>query len=209
MPLAAPQRWTISRVVGRVHRDVLKPRGFGRRGNVCTLADALIRQVRFNTQPWAAPEQKGIQALLIVMLPGLPDPITPHRRDALWAPLQGVRGIAAYPRPPSADPPPAELHDDIAGPGLNFLCHATDLPEFTAWAQEIYDQGASWGSFNPVFPQGTAPLQAAAFGALLAADLSTAHRLVALVEHHERQRDELRRFRAELESVQSALGHVA
>jgi hypothetical protein len=205
MPLDAPNRWTIRRIVGHIHRDLLKPRGFGRHGNTCTAADALTREVRFNTQPFSSPDRKGIQVLLIVGLPGLPDPVTPYRRDALWVPLQQIRRIGAYTSPPSTDPFPADLHDDIAGPGMDFVCHANDLPEFVSWAEEIYDQGGGWEPFTPVLPQGSSPLQAAAFAALLADDLPTAQRLIARVEQHERQREDLLDFRTELESIQSAL----
>jgi hypothetical protein len=205
MPHDSPHRWTISRVVGSVHRNLLKPHGFDRHGNRCTATDALTREVRFNTEPWGRPDRKGVQVLLIVGLSGLPEPQKPYRRDALWVSLQDVRSIGAYTRPLSADPPPADLHDDIAGPGLNFLLHATGLPEFVAWAEEIYDSGGNWGPFRTVLPQGTSPLQAAAFAALLAADTPTAQSLIARVERYETQRDDLLRFRTELASIQSAL----
>lgn len=205
VPVEPSQRWTIGRIVGRVHRDVLEPRGFGRHGNRCTRSDALTREVRFNTQRWGTPDRKGIQALLLVGLPGLPDPLSPYRRDALWVPLQTARGIGAYTRPLSTDPPPVDLHDDVAGPGLDFVLHATGPHEFASWAEEIYDGGGNWGPFKPVLPQGTSPLQAAAFAALLAGDVPTGHRLVARVEQHERQREELARFRIELASIRSAL----
>src|SRR5262249_25474615 len=95
VPADPSQRWTISRIVGSIHRDLLEPHGFGRHGNRCAATDALSREVRFNTQPWGTPDRKGIQVLLIVGLPGLPDPLTPYRRDALWVPLQDVRGLGA------------------------------------------------------------------------------------------------------------------
>jgi len=58
-------------------------------------------------------------------------------------------------------PPPADLLDDVAGPALDFLCHASDLYEFATWAEKIYDGGNRWGAFRPVIPQGTGPLHAA------------------------------------------------
>ncbi|WP_327009261.1 hypothetical protein OHA72_19700 [Dactylosporangium sp. NBC_01737] len=144
---------------------------------------------------------KGIQVFLIVRIVGLPDPVSEFRRDALWTHLEPVRGLSEYPRPVATDPPPAELIEDVAGPGVDFLCHAADLLGFVAMAREVHEQSATWGPFKHVYPQGTAPLQAAAFAAALAGDSALCEQMAAAVLAEEQDRREVRDFKAELAQV--------
>lgn len=196
-----PDRWTVPRTVSRVHRDVLAFLGFDRRGNVCTRSDnGLLREIRFYSPRWGVPETKGIQVFLMVKPADMPEPLTPFRRDALWTHLEPIRGLPAYPRPAAADPPAAELMEDVAGPAVDFLCHATDLLSFAAMARETHEQSASWGPFS-VFPKGSAPLQAAAFAAALADDSTLSDQIAAAVSAEEADSREVRDFKAELSRV--------
>jgi len=183
---------------------VLAPLGFTRRGNVCTRSDELVREVRFHTPRWGDPDSKGVQVFLMVKLVGLPDAVTEFRRDALWTHLEPVRGLSEYPRPLSADPPCAELLADLAGPGVDFLCHASDLAGFVALAYEVHRAGGTWGPFRHVYPKRTAPLQAAAFAATLMGDDAQAQRAVAAVVAGQDNRRELRDFHAELARLRRA-----
>jgi len=192
-----PTRWTIGRVVNRVHRDVLLPLGFTRQGNVCTRSDSLHREIQFYTPRWGDPEAKGVQVFLLVKISGLPEPLVEFRRDALWTHLEPVRGLAAYPRPASPDPPPRELMEDVAGPGVDFLCHAKDLRDFIAWAEDVHAGGGAWGPFQHVYPKGAAPLLAAALAAALLGDHELAQRTADAVETQERGKRELRDFKIE------------
>jgi hypothetical protein len=190
------------RTVNHIHRTILAPLGFDRRGNVCTRIDnGLHREIRFYMERWGDPETKGIQVFLIVQLTGLPEPVTRYRRDSLWTHLEPIRGLAAYPRPIATDPPPAELLEDVAGPGVSFLCHAKDLNRFAAMAVDVFERNGGWGPFENVFPQGTAPLQAAAFAAALADDDAQTERMVDAVEKWEPPGREKRDFHKELARV--------
>jgi hypothetical protein len=193
------------RTVNHVHRSVLAPLGFDRRGNVCTRVDnGLHREIRFYSPRWGDPEAKGIQVFLMVKLTGLPEPVTKYRRDSLWTHLEPIRGLPAYPRPIATDPTPAQLMEDIEGPAVGFLCHATDLREFAAMAIDVFERRATWGPFENVYPQGTAPLQAAAFAAVLADDGALADRMVEAVGKWESPGREKRDFHKELERVRAA-----
>jgi hypothetical protein len=173
---------------------------------VCTRADkGLLREIRFYSPRWGDPETKGIQVFLMVQIAGMPEPLIEFRRDALWAHLEPIRGLSEYPRPAVTDPPAAQLMEDIAGPAVDFLCHATDLLGFVAMASEIYEKSATWGPFRHVYLGGTAPLQAAAFAATLAGDSALSDKMVAAVlaqePHGPNGRREVRDFKAELARV--------
>jgi hypothetical protein len=195
-------RWSLARAVNRLHRDVLTPIGFERRGNSCTRADnGLLREMRFYTPRWGDPATKGMQVLLSVQVMGLPEPLVEFRRDALWTNLEPIRQLNEYPRPASNEPLPAELVDDVAGPGVAFLCHAVDLEVFGRWAAEVQAGRGTWGPFRHVYPGGTAPLQAAAFAAAVAGDKALADRISGAVIAQEGNPREVRDFRTELARV--------
>jgi hypothetical protein len=97
-------------------------------------------------------------------------------------------GRVYYPLPGSADPLPPDLLADAAGPILAFLTAADGLDGFVLWAQEVFvgqEHPAWWGRFQPVQPQGTGPLQAAAFAAALLRDEELVEFLTARVENEE------------------------
>ncbi|MEU9742515.1 hypothetical protein AB0E12_25350 [Micromonospora chersina] len=188
--------------MNRLHRDVLAAIGFERHGNNCTRTDnGLLREMRFYTPRWGDPATKGIQVFLSVRIIGLPEPLVEFRREALWTHLEPIRQLNEYPRPASEEPLPAELVIDIVGPGVAFLCHATDLHSFGSWAAEVHAQQGSWGPFRQVYPGGTAPLQAAAFAAAVAGDKALAHRIAGAVIAQEGNPREVRDFRSELGRV--------
>lgn len=159
--------------------------------------------MRFYTPRWGDPATKGIQVFLSVRIMGLPEPLVEFRREALWTHLEPIRQLTEYPRPASEEPLPAELVDDVVGPGVAFLCHAADLHDFGRWAAEVHAQQGAWGPFRQVYPGGTAPLQAAAFAAAAAGDTALAHRIAGAVIVHEGNPREVRDFRSELGRVAS------
>lgn len=188
-------------MVNRLYRDVLKPLGFQRHGNRCSRVDQLVRTVHFYGSHTTVP---NILINVQVALIGLPEPVAQYRRDSLWAPLERTSVPRNYPRPGSGDPLPPDLVADLAGPGLDFLMRAGDLGQFIAWAEEVHQGDVRpnwWGRFRPVLPQGTSPLQAGAFAAALSGDFNTRDRLVQRVDDLEGDRDEFRRFHAELAQV--------
>lgn len=138
---------------------------------------------------------------LSVRIMGLPESLVEFRREALWAHLEPIRQLNEYPRPASEEPLPAELVDDVVGPGVAFLCHAVDLHAFDRWAVEVHAQRAPWRPLRQVYPGCNAPLQAAAFAAAVAGDKALAHRIAGAVIAHEGNPREVRDFRSELGRV--------
>lgn len=191
--------WTVPRLAGRMHREVFAPLGFERKGNVSIRADnGLIRSVRV----YSLAANKGYCQLLVsVALDGLPPKLTRARYDTLWG-APGREGRYVFP-PRDAGPPP-ELFADLAGPVQDFLLAADDLAGFVVWAQEVYlgrEHRGFWGAFTPVMPQGTAPLQAAAYAAVLLGDRRLADLLDRRVENEEGSEHYLSWFREELHAL--------
>jgi hypothetical protein len=192
-----PDEWTATRIAAYLHRAILAPLGFGRAGTTCTRPDMhLTRTIRFYALPAGTPR---VQMWMSVSLVGLPDALTPYRRDGLWgfpAPISG-RG---YPRPPRDQPLPAELVADVAGPAVEFLTHVQSLGDFVAWAQQIYTGDRHrgwWHRFQPVMPQGTAPLQTAAYAAALMHNTALATRLADQILAEETNTEEAGAFQTE------------
>jgi hypothetical protein len=197
--------WTVPRLAGNLHRKVLEPLGFDRKGSACRRVDALDRSIRLYSMA-VTPGQ--VQVLLQVSLTGLPGAVHPFRRDSLWAPLEREDG-KRYQRPPAADPFLPDLLADVAGPGVEFLTHADGLEDFIQWAQEVYsgDQHPGWWRrFRPVLPQGSAPLQAVTFAAALARDGDRTAELAERAIAAETDADEAARFKGEIAHVLEALG---
>jgi hypothetical protein len=195
----------VPRLVGNLHRKVLEPLRFDRRGSTCRRVDVLDRSIKLYTMA-ASPGQ--VQVLLQVSLAGLPGAVHPFRRDSLWAPLER-QDRKRYERPAVAGPFPPDLLADVAGPGVEFLTHADGLEDFIQWAQEVYggDQHPGWWRrFRPVLPQGSAPLQAATFAAALARDGDLTAELAERAIAAEADADEVARFKAEIAHVLQALG---
>ncbi|GAA2188061.1 hypothetical protein GCM10009848_27630 [Micromonospora lupini] len=162
---------------------------------------SLIREMRFYTPRWGDPATKGIQVFLSFRIVGLPEPQVEFRRDALWTRLEPVRQLNEYSRPAAEEPLPAELVDDVAGPGVAFLCHAADLHAFGRWAAEVHAEQGSWGAVPACVSGGHRALQAAVFAAAVAGDKALADRTAGVVFAEEGNPREVRDFRAELGRV--------
>jgi len=201
----AGRLWTAPRLASNLHRTVLESLGFDRKGSTCRRVDALDRSIKLYSM---ASRPGEVQVLVQVSLTGLPEAVGPYRRDSLWAPL--VREDRdRYWRPPTADPFPPDLFADVAGPGVEFLTRADGLGGFIEWAQEVYagDQHRGcWRRFRPVLPQGSSPLQAAAFAAALAGDRDLAAALAERAVAAEAITEEVARFKREIDSALQALG---
>jgi hypothetical protein len=66
-----PEHWTVPRIANRMHRTVLGPLGFQRRGNTCFRSDGgLDRSLKFYGLPADPPK---VQLLAIVHVAGLPE----------------------------------------------------------------------------------------------------------------------------------------
>ena len=197
--------WTVPRLAGNLHRKVLAPLGFERKGSAWRRLDVLDRSIRLYSM---AVNPGQVQVLVQVSLTGLPEAVSPYRRDSLWAPLER-EDRKRYERPSAADPFPPDLFADVAGPGVEFLTRANGLAEFIEWAEEIHDGDLHrgwWRRFRPVLPQGSPPLQAAAFAAALMRDGALAAKLAERAIAAEADADEIARFKREIANVQQALG---
>ena len=204
-----PDEWTATRIATHLHRVIFAPLGFVRVGTACTRTDEhLIRTITFYARPAATPR---IQLLMKVALVGLPEALTPHRRDSLWGYPKPENGSNWYPRPPRGDALPAGLLADVSGPSVEFLTYASTLSDFVEWAQQIYvgDQHRGWWRrFQPVLPQGTSPLQAGAYAATLMGNADLATQLADKVIADERNTDETGAFRTELARLPTAGIHA-
>ncbi len=182
-----PAYWTAGRIANAIHRRVLAPHGFTRRGRECERrAGRLRKTLTVHTRADSAHPQ--VELVAVVALDGLPERVTSHRCDSLGGTARTPTERHHYPLPHSADPLPPDLLADAAGPILAFLTAADGLAEFALWAQEVFvgqDHPGWWGRYRPVLPHGTAPLQAAAFAAALLRDQELVEFLTARVENEE------------------------
>jgi hypothetical protein len=203
-----PATWTTGRIADAVHRSVLAPLGFTRRGSMCQRSDAgLRRTLSFHRHPGSRPT---IQMLAEVALTELPEPVTKHRRDYLTGSVRSTTGRAWYVLPSSDQGLPPQLLADAAGPVLHFLLRADSLGEFVLWAQDIFlgdSRPGWWGGFEPVIPQGTGPLQAAAFAAAALGDTELVEFLVARVENEEASEHYFDDFLNEMRQLQPQAHH--
>jgi hypothetical protein len=77
--------WTAGRIANQIHRQVLAPHGFVRRGRECELhAGGLRKTLTVHTRTNSAHPQ--VQLLTVVAVAGLPTPVTSHRCDSLGVP---------------------------------------------------------------------------------------------------------------------------
>ena len=181
---AVPAYWTASRIANQIHRQILGPHGFTRRGRECERrAGGLRKTLTVVTRTISARPQ--VQLVAAVAVAGLPTPVTGHRRDSLGGTADTPTGRHHYALPSSADPLPADLLADAAGPVLAFLAAADDLAEFVVWALEVFagqEQRGWWGRYRPVLPQSTGSLEAAAFAAAMLDDSDLVEFLTARVQ---------------------------
>lgn len=112
------QRWSITKSAGALHREVLRPAGFDRRGTVCSKDDFLRRTVYCHAARFLPPEERTLIVGFGLEWVGLPVADLPE-----WAHV-GVGGFLAeqYLQPTTGD---AELDPkvvaEVAGPVLDYL----------------------------------------------------------------------------------------
>lgn len=204
---SVPQYWTAARIANHVHRAVLGPLGFTRQGKMCQRSDGgLRRTLTFRTSTGGA--NPKVEMLVEVAVAGLPGPATKHRHDSLWGAVRTAAGHRWYALPESDQALPLELLADASGPMLEFLLRAAERDDFVLWAQEVFlgdSQPGWWGRFQPVFPQGTGTLQAAAFAAATMADFAMVEFLAARVENEEASELYFDDFLTELRQLQPRL----
>ncbi|MFF5229531.1 hypothetical protein [Dactylosporangium sp. NPDC000521] len=129
-----------------------------------------------------------MQLLIGVAVAGLPAPVTAIRHDSVGGTADTASGTGSYPLLTRDQPLPPDLLADVSGPLMEFLLKAEDLEDFVVWAQDIYlghEHPGWWGRFRPVLPQGTGPLEAAAFAAAVARDTRLVEFLAARVENEQ------------------------
>jgi hypothetical protein len=199
-----PAYWTAARIAQRVHLTALAPQGFTKQGPVCQRVDSgLRRTLTFYTQTTGSHPQ--VQLVAQVAVDGLPPPVTGHRHDSLGGTARTAAGRHWYPLPHSNQELPADLMADTSGPIPEFLLQADGLGEFVLWAQDVFlgDQHPGWwGRFQPVHPQGTGPLQAAAFAAVVLRDTELVQFLTTRVENEETSEHYFDDFLTEIRQLQ-------
>ncbi|MEV0272290.1 hypothetical protein AB0H43_26235 [Hamadaea sp. NPDC050747] len=182
-----PAYWNAARIINHLHRAVLAAHGFTRSGQRCERIDnGLHRRLSVHTR--ASRSRPQVQLVVWVGIAGLPDPVAGHRYDGLGGTPLTATGRHNYQLPVSEEPLPPDLLADVAGPVCDFLLRPHDLGDFTVWAQEVFagDTHPGWrGRFQPVLPQGTGPLRAAALAATVLGDDRLVEFLVARVENEE------------------------
>jgi hypothetical protein len=210
-----PEYWTAARIAAHVHQAVLKPAGFSRSDRQCSGTDGgLGRTVTFYTSNASSFTGTGssskVEMVARVAVTGLPHPVTSHRHDSLGGAARTSAGRHFYPLPTRDEDLPPDLLADASGPVMDFLLRASGLEEFVIWAQEVFagdGRPGWWGRFQPVFPQGTGPLQAAAFAAAALADAELVEFLVARVENEEASETYFDEFLTEVRQFQPGLRH--
>ncbi|XVU29098.1 hypothetical protein ACQPZJ_19165 [Actinoplanes sp. CA-054009] len=199
-----PEYWTAARIAKRLHSTVLAAADFSRAAQSCERLDGgLRRTLSVHTRSGGA--RPRIQLLAAVAVAGLPPSVTAHRCDSLSGTAQTAAGGTGYPLPAGDQPLPPGLLTDASGPVLDFLLAAKDLGDFVLWAQDIYagdEHPGWWGRFRPVLPQGTGPLEAAAFAAASKGDATLVEFLTARVENDQVSEHRFDDFLAELRQLQ-------
>jgi hypothetical protein len=200
---AVPASWIADRIADQIHRQILGPQGFTRRGHACErLTDGLRKTLIVSTRTVSARPQ--IQLVAGVALAGLPPAVTEHRCDSLGGTAHTPTGRRYYSLPPSTHPLPADLLADAAGPILALLQAAEGLAQFVLWAQEVFagqEHPGWWGGYRPVLPQGTGPLQAAAFAGAMLHDTELVEFLTARVQNEGLDEHRFEDFLTEIRQV--------
>lgn len=198
-----PAFWTASRIANRLHKAILAPSGFVRAGQRCERSDGGLRRT-LSVHTRTAASRPQVQLLVAVAVAGLPAAVTDHRHDSLGGTADTAAGKHWYPLPANDLPLPPDLLTDVSGPLLEFLLAAKDLDEFVVWAQDIHlghERPGWWGRFRPVLPQGTGPLEAAAYAAAAKHDAALVEFLAARVENEQISEHSFDDFLAELQQL--------
>lgn len=204
-----PAYWSAARIANQIHRQVLAAHGFTCQGRECERrVGGLRKSLTVYTRANLVTPQ--VQLVSVVAVDGLPVPVTRHRCDSLGGIAETPAGRNYYLLPSSADPLPPDLLADVAGPILALLSAADGLAEFVLWAQEVFvgqEHPAWWGRYQPVQPQGTGPLQAAAFAAAQLRDPELVEYLTSRVENEERGEQYFDDFLTEIRQFYPQLRH--
>ncbi|GAA1553170.1 hypothetical protein GCM10009827_087330 [Dactylosporangium maewongense] len=198
-----PTYWTASRIANQLHHTALAPFGFVRAGRICERLDGGLRRT-LSVHTRTSGSRPQVQLNVGVAVADLPTPVTSHRCDSLNGTAETAVGREWYPLPASDQPLPSDLLADVSGPLLEFLLAAKDLDGFVLWAQDIYlghEHPGWWGRFRPVLPQGTGPLEAAAFAAAAKGDTKLVEFLTARVENEQVGEHHFDDFLAELRQL--------
>ncbi|WP_426502762.1 hypothetical protein ACPPVO_34675 [Dactylosporangium sp. McL0621] len=81
------------------------------------------------------------------------------------------------------------------------LAHISTQGQRPLWAQQVFageERPGHWGRYRPVLPQGTGPLQAAAFAAAMLGDAELAGFLAARIENEEPDEHRFDEFLADI-----------
>ncbi|UWZ57601.1 hypothetical protein Daura_16405 [Dactylosporangium aurantiacum] len=189
------------------YRTTLASAGFIRAGQRCERSDGgLHRTLSVYTRATGARPQ--VQLLVRVAVAGLPAPVTVCRHDGVGGTAETASGNESYPLPARDRPLPPDLLTDVAGPVLEFLMAAKDLTDFVVWAQDIHlgrEHPGWWGRFRPVLPQGTGPLEAAAFAAAVKHDTRLVELLTARVENEQADENRYNDFLIEIQRLRPSI----
>lgn len=195
--------WTAARIAKHLHDTVPALHEFNRSGqNIEQLAGGLHRMLSVHTRTSGSKPQ--VQLLARVAVAGLPGPVTSHRNDGLFGTAVTKAGRSWYPLPAADQSFGPDLLDDVTGPVLQMLLAAEDLRGFIVWAQKVFrgeERPGWWGRYQPVMPQGTGPLEAAAFAATMLGDGALVEHLAARVENEQGDEHYFANFCAELHQL--------
>lgn len=67
------ERWSITHSAAELHRSILRPAGFARRGATCVKQDFLVREVRFHATRFVPPEDRSLQVSFGLSWRGAPN----------------------------------------------------------------------------------------------------------------------------------------
>jgi hypothetical protein len=204
-----PTSWTAGGIANQIHRQVLAPHGFTRRGRECERQAGGLRTT-LTVITRASSTRPQVQLLADVAVADLPTAVTRHRCDRLSGTADTPTGHHHYPLPDGGGPLPPDLLADAAGPVLAFLLAADGLAGFVVWALDVFagqEHRGYWGRYRPVIPQGTGPLQAAAFAAVQLGDTALVEFLTARVENEERDEHSFDDFLTEIRQFYPHLHH--
>lgn len=111
----AGQRWTITRSAAALHRDVLGPAGFVRRGTTCAAEDFLRREVTFRAGQFRGADDRTLQVTFGLAWTAVPDSFLGG-----WVEGEFLQPLV------EDDALDRRLVDVVAGPVLDHLRTGTD-----------------------------------------------------------------------------------
>lgn len=203
-------RWTATQVAAVVHRRILSPAGYNRRGTRCWREDFLRRGIDIYTRRGFTPEHRLLDVSLTLEWVGLPPIAAPgleYRYEELQTTTPARRDLLA---PLRGQPEPSEVLEVVAGPALRWA-------ELGASPQEFIDLLCQPRSLQgPDYELGYRDFVyywCAAYGSALIGDSDRLRHALRLVEEtgpgQHRLDDELQLHHQELAHIfRSTHGHV-